>query len=156
MWRILGVMERKPPYRFHWEWISGSSLLRVRRKIVRTPTVHQNKMFLLAISTSRNSQLNSKIAFWVSLLTGKRYQKSCWIRTLKNSISHTMWTVWTVKRVSLQQDVSTVALASTFVLDVHELYMSIETSFMYLSNGRCVWIFWGQLYSSYFQCNISG
>lgn len=27
-------------------------------------------------------------------------------------------------------------LASTFVLDVHELYMSIETSFMFLSNGR--------------------
>ena len=73
-------------------------------------------MSLLAISISRNSQLNSKIAFWVSLLTGKRYEKSCWIRTLKNSISQTMWTVWTVKRVLLQQDVSTVALASTFVL----------------------------------------
>lgn len=105
---------------------------------------------LLTISTRRNSQLNSKIVFWVSLQSGKRYGKSCWIRTLKNSIFQTIVTVWTVERVSLQHDVNTVALASTSVLNVHELYVSIETSFMYLSNGRCVWIFWGRLYSSYF------
>ena len=37
-------------------------------------------------------QLNSKIVFWVPLVTGKRYGKNCWIRVLKNSNSQTILT----------------------------------------------------------------
>ena len=100
MWRILGAMERRPPFPFLWKSILGGSLKRIRRKLTRRSTIQKNKMSLFMISGTSRPHLNSKIVFWVPLVTGKRYGKNCWIHTLKNSNSQTMWSVLTANKVS--------------------------------------------------------